>query len=135
MRTYPAHRYIDFMLALGMSDAEVNHMLARDGIPILEPADLSRARYQLDLPAGFDRSDPSQEPWATWVSVVLAALAFAAYHPLRGATGAIEWPVFASLFVAGLYFGGLYVVRGFGIAVAAHASYDIVVAAVSQPAG
>jgi hypothetical protein len=26
-------------------------------------------------------------------------------------------------------------VRGFGIAVAAHASYDIVVAAVSQPAG
>jgi hypothetical protein len=67
--------------------------------------------------------------------VVLAALAFAAYHPLRGATGTIEWPVFASLFVAGLYFGGLYVVRGFGIAVAAHASYDIVVAAVSQPAG
>lgn len=76
-----------------------------------------------------------KEPWSTWVSVVLAALAFAAYHPLRGATGAIEWPVFASLFVAGLYFGGLYVVRGFGIAVAAHASYDIVVAAVSQPAG
>jgi len=76
-----------------------------------------------------------KEPWSTWVAVVLAALAFAAYHPLRGATGAIEWPVFASLFMAGLYFGALYVVRGFGIAVAAHASYDIIVTAVWHPVG
>jgi hypothetical protein len=76
-----------------------------------------------------------KDPWATWIAVVIAAIAFAAYHPLRGATGAVQWPVFASLLVAGLYFGGLYVVRGFGIAVAAHASYDIVVAALASPAG
>lgn len=76
-----------------------------------------------------------KDPWATWIAVVLAALAFAAYHPLRDGAGAIQWQVFASLFVAGLYFGGLFVVRGFGIAVAAHASYDIVVAAMAARAG
>lgn len=67
MKKHAAHRYIDFMLAIGMSDAEVNWMLVRDGFSALEPADLSRARYQLDLPEGFDRTDPGEEPCASWV--------------------------------------------------------------------
>lgn len=67
MKTHPAHRYIEFMLAIGMSDDEVVHMLVKDGFPVMDPAELARARYELDLPEGFDRNDPGQEPWATWV--------------------------------------------------------------------
>lgn len=62
------------------------------------------------------------------VAAVAAALAFAAAHHV-GPYG--EWPidpvVFAFRAVAGLYFTALYVSRGFGIAVGAHAGYDILV--------
>ncbi len=74
-----------------------------------------------------------KDPLATWIAVVVAAAAFAAYHPFRMATGATDWPRLASLFVAGAYFGAIYVTRGFGIAVAAHASYDMVVAILTAP--
>ncbi|MCH2161161.1 MAG: CPBP family intramembrane metalloprotease [Phycisphaerales bacterium] len=54
-------------------------------------------------------------------AVVISALAFTAYHPLDGAgTGAVVFYL-----VGGLYFGLLFVVRGFGIVAAVHALYDI----------
>lgn len=51
-------------------------------------------------------------------AITLAALAFALYH--QDASG------FAFYLLAGLYFGGVYVWRGFGIVVAVHAIYDLV---------
>ncbi len=58
------------------------------------------------------------------VAVVVAALAFAVYHQ---PTLPAQWPVFVFMTVAGVYFGTVYMMRGFGIVVATHAIYDVVV--------
>lgn len=63
---------------------------------------------------------------AAIAAVVITALAFAWHHDAWRA-GAIDMRLFAFYFVAGLYFGGLYVMRGFGIVVMTHALYDLVV--------
>lgn len=60
---------------------------------------------------------------ATAGAVVLTALAFALYHdPFSREQGG---RLFAFYLVAGLYFGTLFVARGFGIVVASHALYDV----------
>jgi hypothetical protein len=43
------------------------------------------------------------------------------------AGGGIDWRLLAFYCAAGLYFATLFVTRGFGIVVAVHALYDIVV--------
>ncbi len=60
------------------------------------------------------------ERWGTVIAVVGSALAFAMYHQIPS----FEIGVF--YFLAGAYFGLLYVVRGFGIVVVCHAAYDLV---------
>ncbi|MBM3979964.1 MAG: CPBP family intramembrane metalloprotease [Planctomycetes bacterium] len=68
-------------------------------------------------------------PWAVaWlVAAGAAAAAFAAAHHI----GPYGEPMRADYFVfrtaAGLYFTFLFVVRGFGVAVGAHAGYDVLV--------
>jgi uncharacterized membrane protein YeaQ/YmgE (transglycosylase-associated protein family) len=64
---------------------------------------------------------------ASAIAVIGAAVAFAVYHQFRFATGEINWPWLMFLTAAGLYFGMLYILRGFGIVVAAHALYDVLV--------
>lgn len=65
--------------------------------------------------------------WASAAAVVLSALAFAIYHhPQTGS----EWAMYL---LSGIYLGTVYVMRGFGIVVGAHALYDVLVLAV-QPA-
>lgn len=65
-------------------------------------------------------------------AVAGTALAFALYHVNPGA--GVDWVVFVFHFLAGLYLGWMYVWRGFGIVVATHALYDVVVL-VLLPAG
>lgn len=69
--------------------------------------------------------------WGAWLAVAIAALLFALYHPFATY---IPWHwsgsdmnrfVFYTL--AGFYFAGVYVLRGFGIVVMVHALYDVVV--------
>lgn len=67
-------------------------------------------------------------------AIVASAALFALYHPLRGADGALQPRRAAFFFIAGLWFGVLFAVRGFGIAVGAHAAYDMLVVAVLEPA-
>ncbi len=66
-------------------------------------------------------------PVGAAIAVVISAVAFTAYHPLRDATGALSLRRMAFYFLAGLYFGIVYVVRGFGIVVGTHAFYDVLV--------
>lgn len=62
------------------------------------------------------------------LAVAAAALAFALYHDVGVFDpGPIDWPAIATLLAAGIYFGALFVWRGFGIAVAVHAFYDLAV--------
>ena len=63
----------------------------------------------------------ASEGWALTVAVVVSAAAFMFYHELDG-TPVLEG---AFLFLAGLYFGFLFVVRGFGVVVGVHALYDV----------
>jgi membrane protease YdiL (CAAX protease family) len=64
------------------------------------------------------------------VSVVLAAIVFGVYH-----TGLSQihpgWLLFYS--AAGIYFGTVFMTRGFGIVVATHAIYDIIALVVMPP--
>ncbi|MFO0828822.1 MAG: CPBP family intramembrane glutamic endopeptidase [Phycisphaerales bacterium] len=59
------------------------------------------------------------------LAVVISTIAFVLYHPLSGPHGAIEWRRVVSLTVIGLWFGGVFAFRGFGIVVGTHAAYDI----------
>ena len=72
---------------------------------------------------------------STILAVVLSAIAFAFYHPLRDSHGAFDLPRFASLLVAGGYFGAIFAKRGFGIVVGAHAAYDIAALLLAARAG
>jgi membrane protease YdiL (CAAX protease family) len=73
------------------------------------------------------------ERWGLGISIAVSAVLFAIYHPLGAEGGGIDWSR-ATFFVgAGAYFGVIYVVRGFGIAVGAHAAYDLL-AVVALPA-
>ncbi|QEL16180.1 CPBP family glutamic-type intramembrane protease [Limnoglobus roseus] len=66
------------------------------------------------------------------VAAVGAAVLFAAAHHVYGQP--ISTPVFLFRAMAGLFFTILYVFRGFGIAVGAHAGYDILVGVAVNPA-
>lgn len=66
------------------------------------------------------------------IAVVGAAAIFALYHDsLPGP--AIAWSVVAFPFIAGLYFGVIYLWRGFGIVAAVHALFDLAVLVLLAP--
>ena len=67
------------------------------------------------------------ERWGIGVAIGISAVLFALYHPLKTGAGVLDFRRAAFFLLAGVYFGVLYVVRGFGIAVATHAMYDIAV--------
>jgi hypothetical protein len=68
-------------------------------------------------------------PWpVAWILATgTAALAFAAAHHIGPYGEPMRTDYFVFRTVAGLYFTGLFVGRGFGVAVGAHAGYDVLV--------
>lgn len=81
---------------------------------------------------GFSR------PAGLSVAVLLGSLLFAAahyridilvgsHHVVTTIGDAFEWTSFLFRFVAGLFFSGVFLCRGFGIAAGTHALYDILV--------
>lgn len=58
-------------------------------------------------------------------AVVASGVAFGIYHVVPGAGFSFSW--FAMYGAAGAYLGMVYLLRGFGIVVAAHALYDVLV--------
>lgn len=59
------------------------------------------------------------------LAVVIAAAAFALYHRVPVSDNPAAATALAFYFAAGLYFGTLYLLRGFGLVVAVHMLYDI----------
>ncbi|HLL89340.1 MAG TPA: CPBP family intramembrane glutamic endopeptidase [Tepidisphaeraceae bacterium] len=57
--------------------------------------------------------------------VLVSALAFSAYHYLGNEQ--FDLPTFAFRTIAGVYFGGMFLARGFGVTAGSHAAYDILV--------
>ncbi len=73
----------------------------------------------------------------TVAAVVISSAMFAVYHDvgvLPGGPSSIQWAELIFFFAAGLYFGFLYIVRGFGIVIGVHALYDLAVLVI-LPAG
>jgi len=64
---------------------------------------------------------------AAAVAAVIGALIFSAVHYVGNMGDAFTWSSFAFRALAGLVLNGLYVWRGFGIAVCTHAWYDLFV--------
>lgn len=60
------------------------------------------------------------------IPAVISAIAFAYYHANAGVTF-LPATVFLFYAIAGVYFAALFIQRGFGVVVATHALYDIVV--------
>ncbi|MFP3937460.1 MAG: type II CAAX prenyl endopeptidase Rce1 family protein [Phycisphaerae bacterium] len=60
-------------------------------------------------------------------AVLLASVVFSAYHLTGESFESFPWGLFAFRAVAGVYLSGLYVFRGFGIAVGAHVIYNLYV--------
>jgi len=66
-------------------------------------------------------------------AILVTACLFSLYHfptglPLEG----FPWKSFLFYAMAGVYLGGVYVTRGFGIAVGTHAFYNLVIALLTQ---
>ncbi len=59
------------------------------------------------------------------VAVAVSAVLFAAHHHMGRLGEPFAWAAFGFRVAAGLFFGLLYYLRGFGVAVGAHAGYDI----------
>lgn len=65
--------------------------------------------------------------WAGVVTVLAASVLFSLYHYLDGTPQSLHTFVFRT--VAGIYFGIVFLFRGFGITAFSHASYDVCVVA------
>jgi len=72
--------------------------------------------------ADFARIKPSI---AGGIAIAVSAVAFALYHDLSADADALAQSAFYVL--AGLYFGLVFVLRGFGVVVGVHALYDFLV--------
>lgn len=57
---------------------------------------------------------------------LVSALAFTFYHNVSVPGGGADLRLMATYAVAGVYFAVLFILRGFGIAVATHACYDVI---------
>lgn len=64
---------------------------------------------------------------AVWWAVGIAALAFAVAHYVGGMGDVFTWHSFLFRLAAGLFFSVVLAFRGYGIAVGAHAFYDVAV--------
>jgi membrane protease YdiL (CAAX protease family) len=65
--------------------------------------------------------------WAGVATVLAASLMFSLYHYLGNEP--FHWHSFAFRTIAGIYFGIVFLFRGFGITAFSHASYDVCVVA------
>lgn len=66
-----------------------------------------------------------RKPLAYLLMVVISSVAFSGYHYLSAEP--FVWQTFVFRTVAGLYFGAIFVFRGFGITAGSHAAYDVLI--------
>jgi hypothetical protein len=65
-----------------------------------------------------------KERTAWTAALLVSTVLFTVYHPIRDATGALQWGRVAFLMAAGAWFGVVFQLRGFGVAAGTHAAYD-----------
>lgn len=60
------------------------------------------------------------------IAIIASAAAFTMYHHLQGPDGGVSSRKVVFFTAAGIYFGVLFLLRGFGVVVGVHALYDVV---------
>jgi hypothetical protein len=65
--------------------------------------------------------------------VLLAAIAFSGYHMLGFVS--FPWQAFVFITLRGVYYGIIFLERGFGVTVACHTAYDLIFLALGQVTG
>jgi hypothetical protein len=116
-------------LPLAAASNDVNHAISYLGAGIYEELLFRLICFSFLLWA-VRLSIPSRTT-AIAVAMILSALAFSAAHHIGPCGEPLQNRVFIFRALAGLYFALLYQLRGFGIAVGAHACYDVIVGAAS----
>jgi len=81
----------------------------------------------LPLAYGLFRLTRVESRHAALLSILLTSLMFSLAHHIGPSAEAIQWFPFTFRVLAGMFFAGLFFVRGFGIAVGCHAAYDLLV--------
>ena len=76
---------------------------------------------------GLFRSGGLKNGWAAGLAIVTTSLAFSLAHYVGPAGETFHLFTFWFRTMAGLFFAALFVLRGFGITVGAHAAYDLIV--------
>jgi membrane protease YdiL (CAAX protease family) len=76
---------------------------------------------------GLFRCGGAGERWAATLAIVATSLAFSLAHYVGPAGEEFRIFTFGFRCIAGLFFAALFVLRGFGITVGAHAAYDLIV--------
>jgi membrane protease YdiL (CAAX protease family) len=89
----------------------------------------------LPLCYGLFRAGGSGSRWAAALAIVVTSLAFSLAHYVGPAGETFQLFTFWFRTVAGLFFAALFVLRGFGITVGAHAAYDLIVGLVLSGPG
>lgn len=72
---------------------------------------------------------------AAFLAALLSSLAFSVAHYVGGKAEPFELFSFTFRATAGMFFAGLFVLRGFGITVGCHAAYDLLVGVLLWPDG
>jgi len=93
---------------------------------------LFRLLFLSVLLAAFNLVDFSRG-WCLAIAGLASALFFAWAHNLGPRGEAFQISLFLFRTMAGVYFAWIYCVRGFGIAVGAHAGYDVIVGFFAEP--
>jgi hypothetical protein len=60
------------------------------------------------------------------IAAFISAIAFTFYHNIQHPGGGADLRLLVVYMIAGLYFAVLFILRGFGVCVATHATYDLV---------
>lgn len=78
----------------------------------------------------FDGALAMPKLWSTVLVVAVSAVLFSLYHYLGHES--FRWHTFIFRTLAGGYFAGLYMTRGFGITAGSHTIYDVLVLALAR---
>jgi membrane protease YdiL (CAAX protease family) len=113
--------------ALASTGDHVGQLLGYFGAGIYE--ELLFRLILLTLIAGVVEAAGAPKRASLITAIIASSVIFAAAHYELFAASGLEfsWRTFGFHLVCGLYFGTIYVLRGFGIAAGAHAFYDVLV--------
>lgn len=131
------HRAIPFQAVMtGSSQVDywLQHLMLAVGAGIYEEFLFRLIAISIILLVFVDIFELKRDP-VTVAAVLISAVAFSLYHLSQDQltnSSQFPWGPFIFRAMAGVYLGGLFIFRGYGIAVGAHVFYNLYAAAVSQ---